>query len=357
MQTGDAIGGTELNVFQFISRMDRRRFDIHVCFLWDEGQVGEMYREIGIPVTHIGRRHGLAAIRLLNLLRRNHYDIVDIYGLRLSLIGRLLGQFTNNRNLISSWRNLPEFHKSWQLYLDRITSSWINLYLCNSRAAADNLNKIVKIPLDKLHVIQNGINSIRFETAERGKFRAERRLDDNNIVILCVATLKTVKGHAILLEAISNMRHDIPGVELWLIGDGPLRNHLEHKVNALNLKKHVVFWGFRNDIPLLMADSDIFVLASYTESLSNAIMEAMASSLPVVSTMVGGTPELIENGKNGLLVDAGDPNQLAEALKQLCLSGSLRKRMGENGRRRIKSEFKLSEKVHELENVYIEFAR
>jgi glycosyltransferase involved in cell wall biosynthesis len=315
-----------------------------------------MYQEHGISVTYLGRNYASAIIKLMRKLRREHFDIIDMYGLRISLIGRILGKFTNHQHLVSSWRNMPSLHKGWQLWLDRISSHLIELYICNTQLCTKALQRVLHLPENKLKVLHNGIDLRKFYNVKRGTRRKERHVGNDKIVITCVANLKKVKAHTLLLDAFAELNQEFPMVELWLIGDGPERKNLEHQASALQITDRVVFWGTQNDIPQIMADSDIFVLASQSEGMSNAIMEAMASAVPVVATRVGGTIELIEHGKSGLLVNPGDTQSLSEALRQLCLSGEKRYSFGKAGRTRIQSQFKLIDKVHELEMIYSELA-
>ena len=168
-----------------------------------------------------------------------------------------------------------------------------------------------------------------------------------------VAHLSPEKGHRFLLAAAARVVSEFPGVVFVLIGMGPLLSRLEEQVRELGIENHVIFTGFRDDSDTLMRECDVFCLPSLSEGLSSAILVAMASSLPVVATQVGGIPELVVDGETGLLVPPSDVEQLVEALGQVLNSETLRRRMGQAGRRRVEQDFMLERKLDETEQLYL----
>jgi glycosyltransferase involved in cell wall biosynthesis len=141
-------------------------------------------------------------------------------------------------------------------------------------------------------------------------------------------------------------------IRLVMVGDGPLRSTLENQIERLDLGSHVLMTGDRSDIPQLMKTMDIFVLPSLAEGISNTVLEAMATGLPVVATRTGGNPELVSSEISGLLFPVGDSESLAEALLTLIASPQLRKGMGENALERIKMQFFWDNTVSEYLGVY-----
>jgi glycosyltransferase involved in cell wall biosynthesis len=167
-----------------------------------------------------------------------------------------------------------------------------------------------------------------------------------------VAHLSEEKGHRVLIESIVHLKDRFPKANYILVGDGRLRPELEAEAKRLRVEKQILFTGFRNDSEALMKEFDIFCLPSLSEGLSSAILCAMASALPVVSTGVGGIPELVVDGETGFLVAAGDSSGLAEALAKLLASEQLRQGMGRAGRRRIERLFTLEQKLDGSERFY-----
>jgi glycosyltransferase involved in cell wall biosynthesis len=172
-----------------------------------------------------------------------------------------------------------------------------------------------------------------------------------------VAHLSPEKGHVTVLKAAARLRERFPDVTYVLVGGGERRQLLEERARALNVADRVLFTGFRKDSDAMMREFDVFCLASLSEGLSSAILAAMARPLPVVATRVGGIPELVVDGNTGLLVPAGRPDKLAEALAKVLSSSSLRRRMREAGRRRVAEYFTLDRKLDETERLYLELAR
>ena len=167
-----------------------------------------------------------------------------------------------------------------------------------------------------------------------------------------VAHLSAEKGHRILLEAVAQIVSKFPAVVFVLVGRGELMPQLQEQVRKLDIEDHVIFTGFRNDSEALTKEFDIFCLPSLSEGLSSAILVAMANSLPVIATQVGGIPELVVDGETGLLVPPNDAHRLASALRQVLDSESLRRRMGQAARRRVEKNFTLKRKLDQTEQLY-----
>jgi glycosyltransferase involved in cell wall biosynthesis len=137
-----------------------------------------------------------------------------------------------------------------------------------------------------------------------------------------------------------------------LVGDGELRSQLKIKSDLLQLKDSVVFMGFRTDSEAIMKDFDVFCLPSLSEGLSSAILAAMAASLPVVATDVGGIPELVQDGKTGFLCPSADVEELVSALRKTLIDPQLRQSLGQAGRRRIEDHFTVQDKLQQTADLY-----
>jgi len=172
------------------------------------------------------------------------------------------------------------------------------------------------------------------------------------ILVGMVAHLSREKGHSTLLRAASTLKDRFPETRYVLVGDGDLRSELDSLTKALGIDSQVRFTGFRSDCEALMKQLDLFCLPSLSEGLSSAILAAMASSLPVVATRVGGIPELVIDEQTGLLVQPNDPDALAQALERLLSSSELRRLYGSEGRRRVEAHFTISRKLDETERFY-----
>jgi len=159
-------------------------------------------------------------------------------------------------------------------------------------------------------------------------WRGREGFAPEDVLFVCVASLKPQKNHALLLEAFSQGLASEPRAHLLLVGDGALRPKLKKQANTLGLRDRIHFLGIRTDIPEVLNAADVFVLSSEWEGNPLSVMEAMAAGKPVISTAVGGIPELVKEGKSGLLVPRGDVSVLARAMSLLSKNQELRRAIG-----------------------------
>jgi glycosyltransferase involved in cell wall biosynthesis len=221
---------------------------------------------------------------------------------------------------------------------------------CGQRQMARELG----LPLERIEHIPNGIDLSRFDahaTHTRRLVRESFGYLPNERVIGIAGSLTAVKGHDVLLSAVAAVAQTTPDIRLLMVGDGPLRGALEAAAGRLAIQKRVHFTGWREDIPTLLSAMDAYVCASHSEGMSNAVMEAMASGLPLVSTSVGDHPSVIRHGLDGLLVPPGDASALARALQTLFGSPDRAAAMGRSARARIE-EFSFARTVAAYQRLY-----
>jgi glycosyltransferase involved in cell wall biosynthesis len=161
-----------------------------------------------------------------------------------------------------------------------------------------------------------------------------------------------VKGHTSLISAAPHVCRDIPGAIFVLIGDGEERLNLEKQVRQAGLEKNFLFLGHRSDVPELLACCDLSVLPSEAEALPNSLLEAIAAGLPVVGTCVGGIPEVIMDGVNGLLVPPKNPQALSEAILRILQDPHFAKKLSQGGQAMIGTHFGFDRLLAELEQLY-----
>ena len=185
----------------------------------------------------------------------------------------------------------------------------------------------------RIEVIENGIEVERYATvADRAALRRSLGLEPARRYIITVARFHPVKDHATLLRAFATVAAARADVDLLLAGNGDLRNNLEEQVHSAGLENRVRFLGVRTDVPALLQAADIFAMTSLSEAASLTILEAMASRLPVMVTAVGGNPEMVRDGIDGLLVPRGDAAGAAAALLRLLDNPGIAADMGAAGR-------------------------
>jgi glycosyltransferase involved in cell wall biosynthesis len=160
-----------------------------------------------------------------------------------------------------------------------------------------------------------------------------------------IGRLDPVKNQEALLEAFARLRQRHAGLQLVIVGDGPLRGHLQSRARSLGVAGDVTFTGSRTDTPELLRSFDVFVLPSVNEGISNTILEAMACGVPVVASGVGGNPELVVDGACGSLYDPADPQTLQQAILPYLGDPALRERQGRAARERVVQNFSLHSMV------------
>jgi glycosyltransferase involved in cell wall biosynthesis len=202
------------------------------------------------------------------------------------------------------------------------------------------LETMFGIPNNKISVIRNCVDLDRYNyNLDRNKVRKEIGIGANDQLGIVVATFKRQKGHQYLIEAAKHLRESFPNLNLIFVGDGELRDPLERQVKELGLQKSIHFLGTRSDVPALLAASDLFVLPSLWEGLPMALIEAMASGLPVIATKVSGTNEVMVDGKTGILVEPGKSDELVTAIGRLLENPIDAECMGRESRKRVEKLF------------------
>jgi glycosyltransferase involved in cell wall biosynthesis len=199
---------------------------------------------------------------------------------------------------------------------------------------------------ERVRVVHNGVP---MRSPERGASQQALR-PGNSAQVVTVARLELQKDHMSLLRAAAML----PGVRFIFAGEGPERANLEDRVARLGLGNRVIFLGQRDDVPHLLASSDLFVLPSLHEGLPLALLEAMALGLPVVASSIGGIREVVTDGKTGLLVPPGDPVALAGAIGRLFDDPELARRLSTAAQESVRERFSVEAMVHGVSDIYRE---
>jgi glycosyltransferase involved in cell wall biosynthesis len=226
-------------------------------------------------------------------------------------------------------------------------------------AVSDDLRRIL---VDGLHVprpvrvVHNGIEAAGVSAADAAALRRELGAGDGDFLVGTAVVLSEQKGIRYLLEAARLVRAADPGVRFVIAGDGPLRGELERTAAAMDLGEGVRFLGYRNDVPRLISALDTYVLSSLWEGLPLALLEALAGGKPVVCTTVGGNPEIVVEGENGLLVPPRDPEAIARAVLTVRRDAALRARMAQANPARFARCFSIASMTRAHVELYRELA-
>ena len=240
-------------------------------------------------------------------------------------------------------------------WLRRLHSPLVHRFIALSKELENYLLSRARIPATKVSRIYNGVDDRLFH-AGPGDSLPSGFADPDSIVIGTVGRMHGVKDQVTLCHAFVRLCRQLPDtagrLRLVLIGDGPLQQSCKNLLADAGLDGQAWLPGGLEDVPELMRSLHVFVLPSQAEGISNTILEAMASGLPVVATDVGGNGELIDAGRTGLLVPPNDPDAMAEGIARYVQDSGLRLQHGENGRRRIVDRFSMAQMLSAYASVY-----
>jgi len=230
----------------------------------------------------------------------------------------------------------------------------VDEYIAVSEANRRYLIEEKKLPARKVVVIHNGCDVQRFDVrnVDTRALRASLGFAPGDPMLVVVGRLEPQKGHRILLDALPVVQREFPSVRLVCVGEGSLRDTLEHRARTLGLGESVRFVGQQADIPAWLALADVVVLPSFYEGLPLAAIEALAAGRAMVATDVDGTPEIVVAEETGLLVPPGDPGSLAVAISRLLREPELRLQLAEAGRTRVIERFNEVRQVARTEALY-----
>lgn len=341
-------GGTERQMTELIRRLDDRRFLVHAVCLRREGAWLPRVTERAASVVEF-RIGGFARpatvkqlVRFASWCRREGIAIVqtcDFYSNVFGLPGAFLGGVPVR---LGSRRELNPDKTPARIRLQRLAYAFATGLIANSPASADFLVDEGN-PRAKVSIISNGLEASAFTP----------RPPNNQITrVVTVANLRPEKGHETLIAAAALLARDCPTLRYLIVGDGAQRDDLERLARTKGVDPIIEFAGHREDVPAVLARSDVFVLPSLSEAFPNSAIEAMAAGLPVIASAVGGLLDLIEPSRTGLLVPAADAEALAAALRRLHDDPERAAAMGAEARRDVLSRFSFDRMVTAFEDLY-----
>jgi glycosyltransferase involved in cell wall biosynthesis len=344
----DALAGTELMVATLAEHGDPARVRATVLLLDRPGPVAERLRTAGVEVRSLGGAGALPA--LARYLRAHRVDVVCGYGFRAGVLTRLLARalspgtrtITGVRGLyVTELERIESPRGRLVMAIETATARCVDAYAANSPGALDVL-AAHGIDRARLHWIPNGIDASRWTVPDRSG-------RDGAPTILCVGRFMPIKRQADVVAAAGLLRARGVPARFVFAGTGPTLPEVREYALSLGLVDDVTFLGACSvdQVARALAEADVACLASSQEGMPGAVMEAMASGLPVVGTRVNGIADLVVDGETGLLVEAGDPAAMAVAFGRLVEDAPLRRALGAAGRARIVAEFSLERMVAE----------
>jgi glycosyltransferase involved in cell wall biosynthesis len=332
-----------------------------VAVLFEEGYWGRRLRQ-SIPVHRLGLRgryDPLALPRLVGLLRHGGYDVVHAHGFPGLYWVALASCLVRGPRYVASEHNVTNRRREWPWL--RPVERWIygryDGIVAVSQEVADALGDWLPRAAGGVHVAHNGVPLAPFgrPPETRAQVRTELGIPADRPLLLFVGGLHHRKGADVLFRAVASLPPS--GFRLLVCGEGESEDDLRALAAELGVSDRVRFLGYCRDVPGLMAAADLFVLPSRWEGCPMVILEAMAAGLPIVATAVGGVPELIRDGQEGLLVPPDDAVTLAGAIHELLNDPARARRLGRQARTRVEQAFSIDGAAQQMTAVYDELLK
>lgn len=356
--------GTQKQLLETIRRLDKNEFHSHLVCLYESAWMRR--NSLPCPCTCLGYEGFLDASfpsvvrKLSKLIDDEQFDILQTFFEDSIYVGFLSSIFSKSQpRLLSNRRDMglgpenePWYHSVFRFVRPAVHRRF-DAIVANCAAVAEHVSKIDRIPRDRIKVLYNGVDIPR--RADVMSIPEPFSLHPDAFWIGIVASLTPVKRHDLLLQSMRILVSEEPrlNARLLILGDGPLEQKLRTYSQTLGLLNQVDFLGATHDVDAYLRNLDVGVLCSDREGLSNAILEYMANSIPVIATDTGGARELLAGGA-GELVPCGDANALSSALLRLARNDSLRRRLGEAGRSDVQQRFSWSQSINSQQTFYRE---
>jgi glycosyltransferase involved in cell wall biosynthesis len=321
-------GGTERQLAETAQSLDRSEFFCHVGCFRPGGFREEELRRAGIPVacfpvsSYLSLSAPAAALRLIGYLRRHAIQLVHAFDVPADIFATPIARAAGVPCVLSSQRAHRELTPGWTHHALRVTDLLVDGIIVNTQALRRHLIEDDKVPPTLIRLCHNGIDTEYFHPGLRSS-------GNQRLVIGTVCVLRPEKGLPTLLEAFARLRPVQSGLALRIIGDGPMRPELETLGRRLGIDSNFALEPATRLVAERLREIDIFVLPSLSEGLSNSLMEAMACGCVPVASRVGGNPELVVDGRTGLLFGQGDVSHLAGQLARLVENAALRQQLAQ----------------------------
>jgi glycosyltransferase involved in cell wall biosynthesis len=342
---------------------DRERFQLYACTFTGESTLQTpTYTDVPRFILKVKGRvsYPRALARLTAVLFRERIDIVHTHDFDTTVLGVVAAGMSRCRVVVgrhysdlvhriaNPWKRGFYLHAESLLYRSatRIIVPSATVYDLLTQTQGVDRQKVVRIPY--------GFDMAKFATSEDGPLRLRRQFaPDGQILVGCVGRLSWEKGQMYLLQAARALIPVYPALRILFIGDGPDKRKLELTAKELGLVDHVIFTGWRKDVVDLLAAVDVVVQPSLSEAFCRAMVEAMILGKPLVMSNVSGAPDVIDHGKNGLLVPPGDSGAIANALGILLSSPDFARQLGEFAHRRVAQELDIRHIIRQYEECYL----
>ena len=361
-----AAGGSERTLFRMIAGLSARGFECQLVTFKHNPEI-EFFQQPPCPLTvlPLSKTYDLNAIsvamKIRQLIRTHAIEVVHTFHETSDLWGGAVARLSGCRVLISSRRDMGIFRSCKHDVAYRIANSWFDQVLTVSEQVRRHCIQTDGLAPAKVRTVYNGVDlgKIDQKAADNNNLRGGLGISESAQVVTTVGNVRRIKGLDTLLRAAARVCREVPEAFFLVIGKITEPDHfaeLQHLAESLGLRGRVRFAGEREDVPAVLKASTAFCLPSRSEGFSNALLEAMACSLPCIATDVGGNAEAISDGANGFLVRPEQPEELARHLLDLLRQPARARAMGAAARRTVEKQFTFEAMIDNLAGIYRELA-
>jgi len=324
--------------------------------------------EMGVTIEYVPGA-GLVDVRRVSavaqLVDQFQPDLVHTHLSYANIVGTL-GSTHAHRPVVASLHNVDTNQQRWatpkRLLEGTVLSRWATRVVVVSESAGPATVRRFRVPVDRTVILPNAVDRASVDLPvdyDRARRRTDLGVSSNERLLCTVGRLERSKGHQFLLQALAELRsHERePLIRLVLVGAGPEEYALRRLAEGLNLADRVVLLGARRDVAEIVAASDLFILPSLNEGLSQSLLEAMTLGTPVVATDVGGTSDVVESGRTGWRVPPAQPAALADAIQQALGNAGVAAACADAAQKQVAQKFNLELHVTRLQALYADVAR
>ena len=350
-------GGAERNLCYLAPWMARSDLRYGICCLQRKGNLAPEVEALGLPVFELGyrRRRALSTIWALRCLLRDHrVRVIHTHLYECGVIGRIAAWLAGTPVRITHEHGKTAWKKWYHRWFERLAVRGTDLRIAVSEDIRDLRLAQEHTPPDKIAVVGNAVEPSSFDLPEAARARMRGNLGlGSQVLVGTVGRLVEAKAYDVLLRAAARVCAANPDVRFVVAGGGHLETDLLKLRDSLGLAERAAFLGTRDDIPEILAAVDIYVITSVREGLPVTLIEAMMAAKPIVSTSVGGIPEVLEDGSDGVLVPPGDEQALAEAILALAADRDRRRALGLKAREKAIARYSARAVLETLEARYV----
>jgi glycosyltransferase involved in cell wall biosynthesis len=350
-------GGTETQLLELINGLDRTKVRPFLCLRDGRAEESRSLEPPDCPLLRLEMRSAwspLAWAKIWSLtrwLRKWEIDVMQVYFPESTYIGVTAARLAGVRKIVRTRNNLGYWVTPFHRRMGRLCNRYVDVLIANCEACRESVIADEGIAPERVVVLENGVDLSLFPVETNGRSSMSA---PSTIRVGVVANLSPVKGLDVFVRAAADVARSFPSATFEIAGDGPMRPQIERLIDEHGLTRQFKLPGRISAIPSFIAGLDVAVLPSFSEGMSNALLEYMAVGRPIVATAVGANPRLITHEVHGLLVPPGDHLALALAMRRLLGNTVLAKQLAANARRRVVEQYSRQAMLRRFEKFYLE---